>query len=152
MRVRRELELASNKPSVLLNDKMNINPKAIVDNFGISGQYLNSNGLNTYPEVWGKRAKWMQLSGKVANENVSICIFDHKSNLNHPPHWMARDYGLFGVNSFGSNIYTKGKEQFNFTLKKEQSVTFKYQVVILNDSISTPYDIEKMYEDFINNY
>ena len=62
---------------------------------------------------------------------------------------MARDYGLYGVNPFGSNAYTDGKEQFNFTLKKGDSVTFKHQVVIVDGTYSSPAKIEAWYREFV---
>ena len=151
MRVRRELEIASDEPAVLFDDSLVATESAILDNENVSGHYRNSNGLEGYPDVWGKRAKWMQLAGKVNEDSISICIFDHPDNLNHPPHWMARDYGLYGVNPFGSNIYTNGEEQFNFTLEKGKSVTFKNQVVIINGSYPTPAKIESLYNVFISN-
>jgi hypothetical protein len=58
---------------------------------------------------------------------------------------MARDYGLFGVNNLGSRAYTDGKEQFNFTLKKGDSVTFKHQVVIVEGRYPTHEKIESWY-------
>lgn len=149
MRVRRELEIASDQPAILMDDNLEASENPVFDNKDVSGNYHNSNGLEGYPEVWGKRAKWMQLSGIVNNDSISVCIFDHTENLNHPPHWMARDYGLFGVNPLGSNIYTDGKEQFNFTLKKGESVTFKNQVVIINGSYPMHSEIESMYNGFL---
>ncbi len=118
-------------------------------NTDITGHYRNSNGLEGYPEVWGKRAKWMQLSGFVNEDSISICIFDHPENLNHPPHWMARDYGLYGLNPFGSNIYSEGKEQFNFTLKKGKSIKFKHQVLIINGMNPSFEEIESQYNTFV---
>ena len=150
MRVRRELELVSDEPVVLFDDSLFAHESEIPVNTDVSGKYLNSKGLNTYPEIWGKRAKWMQLAGIVNNDSISICMFDHSDNLNHPPHWMVRDYGLFGLNPFGSNIYTEGKEQFNFTLKKGNSVTFKHQVVIVNGTNPSFETIESMYTKFLS--
>ena len=148
MRVRRELEVASDAPTILLNDDLARSDSAVIDTRGVTGHYRNSNGLEGYPEVWGKRAKWMQLSGMVNEDSISICIFDHPDNLNHPPHWMARDYGLYGVNSLGSKLYTEGKEEFNFTLKRGDSVTFKHQVVIANGMYPSSGKIELWYKDF----
>tara|TARA_R110000868_G_scaffold189465_1_gene432445 strand:- start:871 stop:1935 length:1065 start_codon:yes stop_codon:yes gene_type:complete len=151
LRVRRELELVSDKPDILLDENLIPSKVATTDNEKVSGSYLNSNGLNTYPEVWGKRAKWMQLSGTLDKDTISIILFDHIKNPNHPPHWMARDYGLFGVNSFGSSIYTEGKEKFNFKLKKGDSVTFKNQVIINNGILPDSTVIENDYTYFITN-
>lgn len=152
LRVRRELEVASDKPEVLLDENLVATESPVLDNDGVSGYYRNSTGLQGYPDVWGKRAKWMQLAGQVNDDSISICIFDHPDNLNHPPHWMARDYGLYGVNPLGSNIYTEGKEQFNFTLEKGKSVTFKNQVAIINGSYPAPAQIDSLYNTFIINY
>lgn len=148
LRVRRELEVASDKPAVFFDENLQAADSAIVSNEGVSGHYSNSNGLEGYPEVWGKRAKWMHLAGMVDQDSISICIFDHQGNVNHPPHWMARDYGLFGVNALGSRIYTEGKETLDYVLKKGDSVTFKNQVVIINGSHPAAGVVEEMYAKF----
>ncbi len=148
MRVRRELEIPSGDSTILLSDDLKPSESAVVDKRNVSGHYRNSNGLEGYPDVWGKRAKWMRLSGLINADSISICIFDHPDNPNHPPHWMARDYGLYGVNSLGSSLYTDGKEQFNFKLKKGDSVTFKHQVVIVNGTYPAPAEIESWYREF----
>jgi hypothetical protein len=148
MRVRRELEIPTGDSTILLSDDLKPSESAVVDNQNVSGHYRNNNELEGYPDVWGKRAKWMQLSGRINADSISICIFDHPDNPNHPPHWMARDYGLYGVNSLGSSLYTEGKEQFNFTLKKGDSVTFKHQVVIVNGNHPEHADIESWYKEF----
>ncbi len=150
MRVRRELEIPTDDSTILLNDNLVASDMAVVDKRDVSGRYRNSNGVEGYPDVWGKRAKWMQLSGVVKTDSISICIFDHPDNLNHPPHWMARDYGLYGVNHLGSNAYTNGKEQFNFQLKKGDSVTFRHQVLIVDGTDPSPAKIESWYGDFVS--
>lgn len=132
IRVRRELELGDDPIT--------------------SGRYRNSRGLTGYPEVWGKRAEWMELAGEVEGEPVSISILDHPDNPNHPPHWMARDYGLFAVNPLGSAVYTNGKEQFNFNLKRGESVTFKNQLLITNGSNPEADSLEFRYNDFAADY
>lgn len=148
LRVRRELEIPSEDSTMLLNSDLAPSGREVVDKQGVSGHYRNSNGLEGYPEVWGKRAKWMQLRGVINGDSISVCIFDHPTNVNHPPHWMARDYGLFGVNSLGSKLYTEGKEELNFMLKKGESVTFRHQVVIIDGSQPDPSKIELLYDGF----
>jgi hypothetical protein len=150
LRVRRELEIPSDDSTILLTEKPTAREEKVVDSERVTGRYRNSNGLEGYPDVWGKRAKWMQLSGVVQGDSISICIFDHPDNVNHPPHWMARDYGLFGVNPLGSKLYTEGKEQFNFMLKKGDSVTFKHKVVIIDGMAVAPLKIDSLYKAFIS--
>ena len=151
LRVRRELEVASAKPDIILDDNLVPTERPILNNKNVTGHYRNSNGVEGYPDVWGKRAKWMELTGIIEGDSISICIFDHPDNLNHPPHWMARDYGLFAVDPLGSSAFTNGAEHFNYTLKKDKSVTFKYQVVIINGAYPTMESIESLYNNFINN-
>ncbi len=148
LRVRRELELPSDKAGKRLTTDLIPSDRATVEKEDVTGRYLNREGLNEYPEVWGKRSAWMQLTGEVEDQPVAICLFDHPGNVNHPPHWMARDYGLFGVNPMGSRVYTEGKEQLDFTLKKGDFVTFTHQVVISTGAIPDSETIDQMYEAF----
>jgi hypothetical protein len=48
----------------------------------------------------------------------------------------------------GSNLYTDGKEQFNFKLEKGDSVTFKHQLVIVDGAHPSSSEIEKWYKAF----
>lgn len=149
IRVARALELPSNKPTLLTGKNLKVLSQAVVDKTGVTGAYRNSEGLSGYPLVWGKRARWMQLGGTIENTPVSIVIFDAPSNVNHPPHWMARDYGLFAVNPLGSAIYTEGKETLNYTLSKGDTLSFKHQLVI-SDSVELNSDtLEQWYAAFV---
>lgn len=152
IRVRRELEVASKKATTYLDDQLNISDTKLIDSTNVTGHYSNSNRLQGYPQVWGKRAKWMRLEGKVKNNSISICIFDHPENINHPPHWMARDYGLFGVNALGSNSFTQGKETLNHRLEKGSTLTFINEIEILSDDTFDHQDIEKRYAQFVNKH
>jgi len=115
---------------------------------GGQGEYLNSEGVNGYPDVWGKRAKWMQLKADIKNTPVSLLIFDAPTNVNHPAHWMARDYGLYAVNNLGSASY--GDKRLNFKLSKNQSQTFTHQLVVVDGVELESAEIDSLYEDFVN--
>ena len=149
MRVAREMEVASEKPTILTGPDLKPMEEEVVDNDLVTGHYRNSEGLEGYPEVWGKRAKWMQLSGSIKNDPISICIFDDPGNVNHPPHWMARDYGLYGANGLGSAIYTEGAEVLNHVLKKSESLSFKNEIVITDSVLIDAAQIEEWYNVFI---
>jgi hypothetical protein len=151
MRVRRELEIPSDEPVKLLSSDLVLYETGTIEKRNVSGKYRNSDGLEGYPDVWGKRARWMQLSGIIKNDSISICILDHPDNINHPPHWMARDYGLYGVNSMGSNVYSEGKEQLNFLLKKGNSLSLRHQVIIVDGSDPSSAEIEDWYRTFASN-
>ncbi len=100
-----------------------------------SGKYLNDFGVEGM-DVWGKRSAWMNLTGKIEDENLSVLVLDHPKNANYPAHWHARGYGLYAVNNIGSEIFTDGKENSDIELNKGEKVTFKYRVVIASKHLS----------------
>jgi len=147
MRVARELELPSNQPVELLDSHGNKTQVPVLDNTGITGNYLSSTGV-TGAAVWGKRADWVALSGKIKNNDVTIVIFDNPGNTGYPSYWHARDYGLFAVNPLGQSIFTNGKETLNFKLEAGKSVTFKYGILIYDGKAEKSL-IEKEYGSFV---
>ena len=118
-----------------------------LDNTGVSGHYLNSEGTEG-TDVWGKRAKWVELSGMIADEKVSVIILDHPENVGHPTYWHARGYGLFAANPLGQETFSKGEESMNLTLNPGQSVTFKYRMLILTGQIE-PTAINEEFNKYI---
>jgi len=118
-----------------------------LDNTGVSGHYLNSEGTEG-TDVWGKRAKWVELSGMIADEKVSVIILDHPENVGHPTYWHARGYGLFAANPLGQETFSKGEESMNLTLNPGQSVTFKYRMLIMTGQIE-PTAINEEFNKYI---
>lgn len=134
IRVARELELPSNKPEIF-TDAAGIATKVpALNNEGITGNYRNSNGVEG-EAVWGKRAIWCNLTGKIKDENISVAMIDHPKNVGYPAYWHARGYGLFAVNPLGMKALSDGKETLNFKLKKGESTTFRYRLVIASEHL-----------------
>jgi hypothetical protein len=134
IRVARELELPSNKPEIF-TDAAGIATKVpVMNNEGITGNYRNSNGVEG-ETVWGKRAIWCNLTGKIKDENISVAIIDHPKNVGYPAYWHARGYGLFAVNPLGMKALSDGEETLNFKLKKGESTTFRYRLVIASEHL-----------------
>lgn len=146
IRVRRELELPEEKAIVLLDETLTPLPKQI-NNEGLSGNYLNSEGAEGN-DVWGQRARWMALSGVVNDESITILMMSAPENPNYPPHWMARGYGLFAVNPLGSEVYTDGQETLNLTLEGGESVSFRHRVVIYSGEKPEQEELEEAFEEF----
>ncbi|WP_158826179.1 PmoA family protein [Mucilaginibacter lacusdianchii] len=96
-----------------------------------TGNYLTSAGKSVN-DAWSSRGIWCKVYGKMGADSMSIAIIDHPSNPNYPTFWHARGYGLFAANPLGEKVFTNGKSAKNLSLKKGESVTFKYQVVITN--------------------
>lgn len=148
MRVRRELEQPSNEPLVFTDSAGRATSVKVLDNTGVSGLYRSSDG-KTGDAVWGTRARWTMLSGKVNQESITLVIFDHPKNVGFPTYWHARGYGLFAANPLGQEVFSNGGEKLNFSLEPKQSATFRYRVLILSNS-ATSDQVEAQYRQFVS--
>jgi hypothetical protein len=148
IRVARALEMPSDKPEIFLDASGHPTTVAKLDNTGVNGTYLTSEG-KTGDAAWGTRGRWCNLSGIVDGQPVTITIFDNPANPNFPAYWHARGYGLFAVNPLGRKIFTNGKQEaLNFSLAPGQSVTFRYRVLISSE-IATAEESEADYQRFV---
>ena len=147
IRVARGLEHPSDKPVTLSDAHGKKTDVPVLDNTGVTGHYLSSEGIEGM-EVWGKRAKWVALSGTVDGKDVTVVIMDEPSNVGYPTYWHARGYGLFAANPLGQKIFSNGKEELDFTLGPEESITFKYRIEIL-DGKSSKKQLEEEYNKFV---
>ena len=146
-RVRRELEQPSNEPLVFTDSSGKPTEVKVLDNTGVTGLYKSSEA-KTGDAVWGSRARWTMLSGKVDQEPITLVIFDHPQNIGFPTYWHARGYGLFAANPLGQEVFSNGKEKLNFTLEPGTSVTFRYRFAIISGPTSAG-EIEKEYQSFV---
>lgn len=147
LRVARELEQPSTGPQTFLDALGNPTTVQATNDKSVSGEYVSSEGLKG-DSVWGTRAKWVKLHGRKNGKQVSITIFDHPKNVGYPSYWHARGYGLFAVNPLGQAIFSNGKETMNLTLKKGESVTFRYRVLIHEGEILPAEKLDKLAKDF----
>ncbi|MEN8203010.1 MAG: PmoA family protein [Bacteroidota bacterium] len=147
IRVQRALEHPSDRP-VTLSDAHGLQTEvAKLDNTGVTGHYLNSEGDEGL-DAWGKRAGWVALDGTIGNEKVALIIFDHPDNVGHPTYWHARGYGLFAANPFGQATFSDGAEDpLNFSLNPGESVTFKYRILIHSGEIQAE-EINEEYREY----
>ena len=129
VRVARALELPSQKPAIYLDANGIPSETSVVDNTGVGGNYLSSEGREG-DKVWGTRARWMKLYSSMDGEKVAIVIFDHPDNVGYPTYWMARGYGLFAANPLGQSVYSKGKHVLDFKLDPNESVSFKFRLLV----------------------
>jgi hypothetical protein len=148
LRVRRELEQPSSEPLVFTDASGRPTTVKVLDNKGVTGLYRSSEG-KTGDAVWGTRARWTMLSGKVDQEAIALVIFDHPKNTGFPTYWHARGYGLFAANPLGQGIFSNGKETLSFALEPKQSVTFRYRLLILSGS-TTSEQVEAQSLRFVN--
>ncbi len=149
IRVARELELPSNKPEIFTDAAGLATKVPVLDNTGITGNYRNAQGIEG-EDTWSKRSEWINLTGKIKGEDISVAIFDHPSNVGYPSYWHSRGYGLFSVNPLGAKVFSEGKEERNLKLKPGESVTFKYRLAVTSGK-TTDDDMKKLAKDFAGN-
>lgn len=114
---------------------------------GGSGHYFNSNGEETSAQAWGRKADWVALRGRLADEEVTVAMFDHPDSLGHPTRWHARDYGLFAANPLGTKDFDPSAGTLEHVLKAGLSDHFRYRVAIYSGH-PTAARIERDYRDF----
>jgi Methane oxygenase PmoA len=135
LRLARELEHPSDKADEFLDANGIVTKVDKLDNTNITGKYRSSAGIEG-DSVWSTRAKWVNLTGRIGTDNISICMIDHPKNLRYPTYWHARGYGLFAANPLGAKVFSKGADIVNLKLAPKQSITFRYRIVVASHHLS----------------
>ncbi len=131
LRVARALEQPADKPEVFTDANGKPTPVPVLDNAGVTGLYTSSEGLKG-DAVWGTRARWMALSGRLGDEDVVLLMLDHPKNPGAPTYWHSRGYGLFAANPFGPKAFSNGKEaERPFAIVAGQPAVFRHRLAIL---------------------
>jgi hypothetical protein len=114
---------------------------------GGTGEYRSSEG-KVGDGVWGTRARWVMLTGRIGDEPVTVAILDHPNNPGYPTFWHTRGYGLFAANPLGQRVFSEGREALDLSLRKGQSVRFAYRVLVLSRR-AAPEEIEAEHRVFV---
>ncbi len=133
LRVAHELELPIRETKEYKDDKGNITKITAAKDAAVTGNYITSAGKEG-DAAWGTRGAWCMLYGKKGNDTISIAIIDHPQNPGYPTYWHARNYGLFAANPLGQKVFSEGKENLNYKLKKGETATFRYRILIAADN------------------
>ena len=129
IRLAHALQIPTDKDQEFTDNKGNVTlVKGGTDKIA-NGNYLSSEG-KLGDSVWSTRARWCKVFAKMGKDSVSVTIIDHPLNPNYPTFWHARGYGLFSANPLGEKIFTNGKSAKNLQLKKGESVTFRFRIII----------------------
>jgi hypothetical protein len=147
MRVARQLEQPADKPEVFTDSSGNATAVPKLDNTGVTGRYLSSEG-KMGDDVWGTRGKWTMLTAKIGQEPITLAILDHPKNPGYPTYWHARGYGLFAANPLGQNVFSNGQRKLNFVLEPGHSTTFRYRVLIISGE-ATSGEMDSQFSRFV---
>jgi hypothetical protein len=130
IRVARWLESATEKGGTFTDANGRPTEVPASNTPGATGVYLTSEGKQG-DQAWGTRGRWCALTGHTDGHEVTIAIFDHPGNPNYPTYWHARGYGLFAANPLGQHIFDPKAPQLDYTVEKNQNVTFTYRILLL---------------------
>ena len=111
------------------------------------GHMVNSEGGEGEPQIWGKRADWVDYDGVIDGHMLGIAIFDSPKSFRHPTYWHARGYGLFAANPFGIREFTRDPAQDGSTMiPAGHSLTFRYRVLIHEGTYKDAHVAERYHE------
>lgn len=129
LRLAHELQMPSDKDEKFTDDKGNVTVVKAGTDKTANGNYVTSAGKSGNA-AWSTRGAWCKVYGKMGADSVSVTILDHPKNPNYPTFWHARGYGLFAANPLGEKVFTNGATAKNLQLKKGESVTFRYRILL----------------------
>ena len=137
LRLARALEHPTKEAATFTDAQGRPTTVAVLDNAGVTGLYHSSEGREG-DAVWGTRGRWVALSGRLGDEDVTLTILDDPKNPGAPTYWHARGYGLFAANPLGQKVFSNGKEELNLKLAAGASATFHYIVVVSSGKFEAP--------------
>lgn len=148
LRLAHALQIPTSEDEKFTDDKGNVTVVKGGTDKTANGNYLTSEGKQGN-DAWSTRGVWCKVYGKMGNDSISITIIDHPKNPNYPTFWHARGYGLFAANPLGEKIFTNSKSEKNLTLKKGESVSFRYRILIDDgDKTISPEQLNKQANAF----
>ncbi len=107
-----------------------------------NGIITNSYGAKTEQFCWGRKAHWVDYSGKIENYRpAGFTIFDNPLNLLYPCGWHVRDYGLFAPNPLFFNNYS-------CVIESNNPVEFNYRIFV-HSGMAEENDISLKFLDYI---
>lgn len=113
-----------------------------------TGKMVDSKGRHGEPEIWGKRADWVNVDGVVHGQSLGVAVFDSPKSFRHPTYWHARGYGLLAANPFGLSFFLHDpKQNGSYTVPAGESIHFQYRVLI-HDGNYKQADVAEQYRRY----
>jgi len=89
------------------------------------GTMINSEGLKSEKDTFGKNSAWIDCYGKRGDAVEGLAILQHPSNPWYPSPWFTRDYGFMSP----TPMYWP-ENGTNTVLKKGSVLTLRYRVLV----------------------
>ena len=106
------------------------------------GSLNNSEGKSGEKETAGMESSWCDYYGERFGMVEGMAIFDSPQNIWYPSKWFTRDYGFFSP----TNMYWRDGD----FLKENESITFKYRVVV-HSGTTEQAEIKRLYSQWTKN-
>lgn len=103
------------------------------------GQIINSENQHKEAGTYGKRARWLAVSGKSGKREAGIALMDHPENPDHPTYWFVRDYGAFAPNN---PLFTD-----EITISPERALRYRYRIVAF-DGPADPEELNRVFDEY----
>ena len=112
-----------------------------------TGTMVSSEGGLGEPEIWGKRANWVDVDGTIDGHVLGVAVFDSPKSFRHPTYWHARGYGLLSANPFGLSFFLHDSHgDGSYTIPAGKSMDFRYRVFIHEGSYQEAHVAEQYSE------
>jgi len=109
---------------------------------------VSSEGGEGEPQIWGKRANWVNVDGMIDGHELGVAIFDHPKSFRHPTYWHARGYGLLAANPFGLSYFLRdAKQDGSYTIPAGESIQFRYRLLIHKGDYKEA-QVAKQYDEY----
>ncbi|MBO7726199.1 MAG: PmoA family protein [Thermoguttaceae bacterium] len=146
---------------------MDVDAKGRSEKWG--GHILSSEG-DKDEAAWGKRASWVDYYGPVPKRlsdtelasldrgdpaeipltEAGVDIMNHPAGFRYPSWYHVRTYGLFAVNPFGiKDFEPQARLDGSVVLKKDESLSFHYRVLIHDDPLSFD-ELQSLFDEYKN--
>lgn len=89
------------------------------------GTMINSEGMLSEKDTFGKRAAWIDFYGKRGESIEGLAILQHPSNPWYPSPWFTRDYGFMSP----TPMYWP-ENGVDTSMKKGELITLRYRVLV----------------------
>ena len=112
------------------------------------GTMVSSEDGEGEPQIWGKRANWVNVDGMIDGHELGVAIFDHPKSFRHPTSWHARGYGLLAANPFGLSYFLRdAKQDGSYTIPAGESIQFRYRLLIHKGDYKEA-QVAKQYDEY----